>query len=148
MDSWSFAGGDNNSDSKGAVMFEKIKNIVVLGAGESGVGAALLAVKNGFNVFVSDNGTIAKESKDLLNTNKVDWEEGNHNEEIIFNADLVIKSPGIPINTPIIIGLKNRGVEILSEIEFASFLLSLAVFVWLDHPNDIQISDKVAPYGQ
>ena len=101
-------------------MFEEVKNIVVLGAGESGVGAAVLAKKYDYNVFVSDFGIISIENKEILNECAIDWEEGKHSEETIFSADLVVKSPGIPNTSTIVIGLNNRGIEIVSEIEFAS----------------------------
>ena len=72
------------------------KHISILGAGESGVGAAILAKKQGWNVFVSDFGSIKQEFKDELDANELKWEEGQHTESVILNSDLVIKSPGIP----------------------------------------------------
>ena len=102
------------------MIYSKIKNIIVLGAGESGIGAALLAAKNGIHVFVSDSGKISLENKELLNQINVPWEEGGHTEDVLFKADLVIKSPGIPNSVPIVVALKNRGIEVISEIEFAS----------------------------
>ena len=97
------------------------KHIAILGAGESGVGAAILAKKMGWNVFVSDFGKIKDEFKTELIDNELEWEEENHSEERILHADLVIKSPGIPDKAPLIVKLKERGVKIISEIEFASY---------------------------
>jgi UDP-N-acetylmuramoylalanine--D-glutamate ligase len=97
------------------------KYIAVLGAGESGVGAAILAKKMGWNVFVSDFGKIKDAFKTELIENQLEWEEENHSEERILQADLVIKSPGIPEKAPLILKLRERGVKIISEIEFASY---------------------------
>lgn len=95
------------------------KRIVVLGAGESGAGAAVLAKKKGFDVFVSDMSVIKDKYKDMLNTRGIEWEEGKHSEEKILNADEVIKSPGIPNEAPLIVKLREKGTPIISEIEFA-----------------------------
>lgn len=95
------------------------RKIVILGAGESGAGSALLAQKQGFDVFVSDNGVIKDEYRELLNNNNIRWEEGNHDEAIILSAEEVIKSPGIPENAPIVIKIRERGIPVISEIEFA-----------------------------
>jgi len=95
------------------------RKIVILGAGESGAGSAVLALKQGFDVFVSDKGEIKEKYREILNSHKVKWEEGNHNEEIILSADEVIKSPGIPENAPIIIKIREKGIPVISEIEFA-----------------------------
>lgn len=94
--------------------------IVVLGAGESGSGAAILAKEKGFDVFVSDCGTISEPYRALLDQNGVQWEDGKHSEELILNADEVVKSPGIPLNAPLIQKLQEQGTPIISEIEFAS----------------------------
>ncbi len=94
---------------------------MILGAGESGVGAAILAKLKGWNVFVSDKGQIKEEFKQTLIDEQIEWEEGTHDEDRIFKADLVVKSPGIPNEVPLIIGLKNREVKIISEIEFAGY---------------------------
>ena len=102
-------------------MLDKKKHIVVLGAGESGLGAALLAKRNGYNVFISDKGKIAQEHKDVLLNESIEWEEEVHSEDRIFNADVVVKSPGIPKEAPLIVAIKNRGIELISEIEFASY---------------------------
>jgi len=96
------------------------KFIVVLGAGESGSGAAILAKEKGFDVFVSDSGTISEPYRALLNQNGVKWEDGKHSEELILCADEVIKSPGIPLTAPLIQKLQKQGTPIISEIEFAA----------------------------
>ena len=93
--------------------------IVILGAGESGAGAAVLAQKKGFDTFVSDMSLIKDKYKAMLNERGIQWEEGKHTEELILNADEVIKSPGIPNDAPIILKLKKQGTPIISEIEFA-----------------------------
>ena len=95
------------------------KRIVVLGAAESGVGAAALAKVKGFDVFVSDMGKIKDNYKDILNQYEVAWEEGQHTENLIMNADEVVKSPGIPEDAPMVLKLKAAGKPIISEIEFA-----------------------------
>ena len=97
-----------------------MKRIVVLGAGESGSGAAILAKEKGFDVFVSDCGTISEPYRALLDQNGVKWEDGKHSEELILNADEVIKSPGIPLTAPLIQKLQAQGTPIISEIEFAA----------------------------
>ena len=96
-----------------------MSNIVILGAGESGAGAAVLAQKKGFNVFVSDMSKISDKYKKMLDGHQIAWEEGQHTEEKILAADEVIKSPGIPDTAPIIVKIKERGIGIISEIEFA-----------------------------
>ena len=94
--------------------------LVVLGAGESGSGAAILAKEKGFDVFVSDCGTISEPYRALLDQNGVKWEDGKHSEEIILNADEVVKSPGIPVSAPLIQKLVAKGTPVISEIEFAA----------------------------
>jgi UDP-N-acetylmuramoylalanine--D-glutamate ligase len=96
-----------------------MKRIVILGAGESGTGAAILAQKVGYEVFVSDKSEIRQEYKDELNSRSIPWEDQQHTEALILNADEVIKSPGIPDKAPIIQVLKQKGIPIISEIEFA-----------------------------
>jgi len=93
---------------------------VILGAAESGVGAAILAQKKGHEVFVSDMGRIKEKYKALLNGRHLPWEEGRHTPELILNADEVIKSPGIPENAPLVLQLKAKGIPVISEIEFAA----------------------------
>lgn len=97
----------------------KNRKIVILGGGESGAGSAVLAQKKGFDVFVSDNGIIKDQYREILNNHKIRWEEGNHNEQVILSADEVIKSPGIPENAPIMNLIRNKGIHVISEIEFA-----------------------------
>jgi UDP-N-acetylmuramoylalanine--D-glutamate ligase len=97
------------------------KHIVILGAGESGVGAAILAQKMGWAVYVSDFGLIKENFKSELNENSIKWEEGGHNLDLILNADLVVKSPGIPDKAAAIVQIKEKGIRIVSEIEFAGF---------------------------
>jgi UDP-N-acetylmuramoylalanine--D-glutamate ligase len=94
--------------------------IVILGAGESGIGAAALAKKEGFDVFVSDKGTIKDEHKAFLSAENIEFEEGQHSLEKIFAAEEVIKSPGIPDHIPIIRGLLAKDIPVISEIEFAA----------------------------
>lgn len=94
--------------------------LVVLGGGESGVGTAILAKKNGYDVFVSDTGTIKYNYKEVLGLNKLEWEEGKHTEALILNADVVMKSPGIPDKSDIVKKLVEKGIPIISEIEFAN----------------------------
>ena len=97
-----------------------MKRIVILGAGESGSGAAILAKEKGFDVFVSDCGTISEPYRALLDQNGVKWEDGKHSEELILNANEIIKSPGIPLTAPLIQKLQAQGTPIISEIEFAA----------------------------
>ena len=94
--------------------------LVVLGGGESGVGTAILGKKEGFEVFVSDKGMVKEEYRKVLEYFGIDWEEGQHTEEKILNADLVMKSPGIPDSAPLAVKLRDAGVPVISEIEFAS----------------------------
>jgi len=95
------------------------KRIVILGAGISGVGAAVLARKKGYDVFVSDKGTITDENKAVLLNNEIEWEEQKHSTARILNADEVIKSPGIPDNVDLIKQLIAKQITVISEIEFA-----------------------------
>ena len=95
------------------------KKIVILGAGESGAGSAVLAQKHELDVFVSDKGLIKENYREILEKNNIKWEEGNHTESIILSADEVIKSPGIPENAPIIKKIREKGIPVISEIEFA-----------------------------
>lgn len=97
-----------------------MKKLVVLGAGESGVGAAILGKAKAFDVWVSDKGHIRDAYKNVLIENKIAWEELGHTEKKIMDADVVIKSPGIPDTVPLIQKLARKGVPIWSEIEFAS----------------------------
>ena len=92
---------------------------VVLGGGESGTGACLLARKLGHEVFLSDKGNLSDKYREILINNRIEFEEGGHSLDKIYNADLVIKSPGIPDNNPVVEELRRRGIEVISEIEFA-----------------------------
>jgi len=96
-----------------------MKRIVILGGGESGTGAAILAKKQGFEVFLSDSSEIKTQYKTMLNESGIPWEEKQHTESLILNADEVIKSPGIPDKAPIIKQLKKQGTPVISEIEYA-----------------------------
>ena len=95
------------------------KRLVILGGGESGVGAAILAKQKGFEVFVSDRGGIKNKYKNVLKDIEVEWEEGSHTESKILNAAEVVKSPGIPDTVPLILKIKDQGIKVISEIEFA-----------------------------
>ncbi len=97
-----------------------MKRLVVLGGGESGIGTALLGKKKGFEVFVSDKGTIKNKYKDALLHNEIEWEEHQHSEDKILNADLVMKSPGIADNVPLVKKVVEHDIPVISEIEFAS----------------------------
>ena len=96
------------------------KKFVILGAGESGAGSAVLAQKHGFDVFVSDKGQIKENYREILVKHGINWEEGNHNESVILSADEVIKSPGIPENAPIIKKIREKGIPVISEIEITA----------------------------
>lgn len=96
------------------------KRIVILGAGESGTGCAVLALKKGFEVFVSDNGSIKEKYCKELDQLGVKYEQNGHTESLILNADEIIKSPGIPDKADLIIKAKEKGIPIISEIEFGS----------------------------
>ena len=97
----------------------ELGHIVILGAGESGAGAAVLALKQGFEVFVSDGGTISEEFKKEFREKGISFEEGKHSETIILTAKEVIKSPGIPDSAAVVQTIKAKGIPIISEIEFA-----------------------------
>lgn len=97
-----------------------MERLVILGGGESGVGTALLAKNKGFEVFVSDRGAIKEKYKQVLIHNDIEWEEGNHTESKILNADLIMKSPGIPDKAPLVKQIRAKGIPVVSEIEFAS----------------------------
>ncbi|NQV75753.1 MAG: UDP-N-acetylmuramoyl-L-alanine--D-glutamate ligase [Bacteroidetes bacterium] len=96
------------------------ERLVILGGGESGVGTAILGKKKGFEVFVSDFGKIKEKYKQVLIHHEIKWEEGGHTEAKILSATSVMKSPGIPDNAPIVKKLKEAGIKVISEIEFAS----------------------------
>ncbi len=97
------------------------KYLVILGAGESGVGTAILGKKQGWKVFVSDYGQIASEYKDELNQYEIAWEEGKHSLDLVQDADIVVKSPGIPDKVAVVKQFLNRNIPVISEIEFAGY---------------------------
>lgn len=97
-----------------------MKRLVVLGGGESGVGTAILGKQKGYEVFVSDKGSIKQHYKDVLVQNEIEWEELQHTNEKILNADVVMKSPGIPDKVSLVKALREQGTSVISEIEFAS----------------------------
>ena len=94
-----------------------MKKLVILGGGISGIGAALLAKKNGYDVFVSDKSIISE--KEVLTNNDIKWEEGTHSIEEIMTASEVVKSPGIPDSVDVIKRIKEKGISVISEVEFA-----------------------------
>ncbi|MER3318768.1 MAG: UDP-N-acetylmuramoyl-L-alanine--D-glutamate ligase [Allomuricauda sp.] len=94
--------------------------LVILGGGESGVGTAILGKQKGFEVFVSDKGEIKENYKKVLEHFEIEWESGEHTEAKILNADVVMKSPGIPDRVPLVKALVEKGIPVISEIEFAS----------------------------
>jgi len=98
--------------------------LVVLGAGESGTGTAVLGKQKGYSLFVSDKGRIQPKYKDVLLNNGIEWEEGSHNRDRILNADLIVKSPGIPDSVPIVKDALATGIKVISEIEFAAMFTS------------------------
>ena len=98
-----------------------MKKLTILGGGESGVGAALLGKEKGYEVFLSDLGELKPKYQEKLERNGINFEHGKHSEERILNSDLVIKSPGVPQKAPLVKKLREKGVKIISEIEFASW---------------------------
>ncbi len=97
------------------------KKLVILGAGESGAGAAVLGQLKGYDVFVSDMSVIKPKYKQLLDNYNIKWEEGVHSSQIILAADVVVKSPGIPEKADMVRQIREKNIEIISEIEFASW---------------------------
>ena len=97
-----------------------MERLVILGGGESGIGTALLGKAKGYEVFVSDNGTIKQKYKDALLHNEIEWEDEKHTESKVLNANLVMKSPGIPDKVPLVKKIREQGIPVVSEIEFAS----------------------------
>lgn len=93
--------------------------LVILGGGESGVGAALLGRKLGYSVFLSDKGMLKEEFRQILLQHEIQFEEGRHTEERLLDAGLVVKSPGIPDKAPLVLQFRQKGIEVISEIEFA-----------------------------
>lgn len=95
------------------------QRLVILGGGESGVGTAILGKKKGYDVFVSDFGKIKNNYKEVLGLHGIKWEEEKHTEDLILNADVVMKSPGIPDKSPMVKKILEKGIKVISEIEFA-----------------------------
>ena len=104
-----------------------MKRLVILGGGESGVGAALLGKEKEYTVFLSDSGKIAQTFIDVLIHNEIEWEDGGHTESKILNADLVVKSPGIPDHVVLIEKLHKATISVISEIEFASLFTKATI---------------------
>ena len=100
--------------------------LVILGGGESGVGAALLGRKLGYEVFLSDKGTLADSYRNILREGGFDFEEGGHTEKRIFDADIVVKSPGIPDTVPMIVRLREEGIE---KLNLRGVILLPSIFV-------------------
>jgi UDP-N-acetylmuramoylalanine--D-glutamate ligase len=116
LDRWNFIGNHHT----GNIEIEMKERIVILGGGESGTGAALLAKVKGFDVFVSDQSPLKEKYKAELQNNSIAFEEGKHSDDLILNAQLIIKSPGIPYKAEIIKKVKAAHIPIIDEIEFAS----------------------------
>ena len=95
------------------------KKIVILGAGESGVGTAVLALQKGYEVFVSDFSSISTKYETMLKDYQISYEQNQHSEDIILSADVIMKSPGISNSADIIKKIRSKGIKIVSEIEFA-----------------------------
>ena len=96
------------------------QKLIILGGGESGVGTAVVGLQQGFDVVLSDKGTLKEKYMAELEAHQVAYEHGGHTEERILHADLVVKSPGIPEKAPLIQQLRQRGIPVISEIEFAA----------------------------
>lgn len=118
------------------------KKIVILGGGESGVGTAILAKKEGYKIWLSDKGKIKEKYKNVLEHLEIDWEEEKHTESQIFDADVVMKSPGIPDTVPMIKALRAKGIPVISEIEFAAEYTS-AVIVGITGSNGKTTTTKL-----
>ncbi len=113
---------DKNKQEQAPSPLERVgvrSRLVILGGGESGVGTAVLAQKKGFDVFLSDKGKLKDKYKDVLSKYGIKWEEEKHSEDLILNADEVVKSPGIPDKADVVIALHKKGIPVISEIEFA-----------------------------
>lgn len=119
------------------------KYIAILGSGESGIGAALLAKKLGFEIFISDKGSINEKYKQGLIENAIPYEEGNHDFDKILQADEIIKSPGIPDKVPIVKAALEKGIPVISEIEFASRYAGDAVIIGITGSNGKTTTTKL-----
>ncbi|MDN3596491.1 UDP-N-acetylmuramoyl-L-alanine--D-glutamate ligase [Zunongwangia endophytica] len=119
------------------------KKIVILGGGESGVGTAILAKKEGYKIWLSDKGKIKKKYKKVLEHLDINWEEEKHTDAQIFDADVVMKSPGIPDTVPMIKALREKGIPVISEIEFAAEYTN-AVIVGITGSNGKTTTTKFA----
>ena len=126
-----------------------MNRIVVLGGAESGVGAAVLAKVKGYDTFLSDNGCISQPYLDRLQAYGIEYEMGGHSLPKILNADLIIKSPGIPDNVPVMVKIREKGIPVISEIEFAGrYDRAITYYSWAwklepnrdDIPVDLVIS--------
>ncbi len=117
MDYRNIVGRFVHRNPKNQMMREKL---IILGAGESGLGTAILGIKQGYEVFVSDHGKIAEATKRQLDELAVAWEENTHTLSKMSDANCVMKSPGIPNSIPLVNALSTRNIPIVSEIEFAS----------------------------
>ncbi|WP_420577747.1 UDP-N-acetylmuramoyl-L-alanine--D-glutamate ligase [Ekhidna sp.] len=111
------------------------ERIVILGGGESGVGAAILARQKGYDVFLSDGGNLAPDRRRTLKSQKIDFEEGGHSEELIMEASLIVKSPGIPDSAPLVQKAVNKGIPVISEIEFAYRFIDKAKVIAITGTN-------------
>lgn len=136
MDYWNFPGHCNYNHAKSKIRIVKTepqntnnsgKKLVILGGGESGAGTAILGVKEGFEVFVSDKGKIKEKYKSIFEELKIDWEEETHTETKILDADVVMKSPGIPETVSIVKQLVEKDIPVISEIEFAAAFTSAKI---------------------
>lgn len=121
MDCGSAVGCIDHRNLEIALMNLQDKIVVVLGAGESGVGAAILAKVKGAHVFVSDFGAIKPSFQQELSEHQLDWEQGTHTLERILKANLVVKSPGIPEKAPVMKAIREKGIKVVSEIELAGY---------------------------
>ena len=119
MDCWHDAGHPLNCHIETEIKVKNATNICILGAGESGVGAAILAKKQGLEVFVSDMGEVKDKYREVLDRENISYESGKHSEEQILTFELIVKSPGIPPNAPIVKKAVEKGIPVISEIEFA-----------------------------
>lgn len=111
------------------------ERIVILGGGESGVGAAILAQRKGYEVFLSDGSSLAAERRRVLKSQKIEFEEDGHSEELILNATLVVKSPGIPDTAPLVMKLTEMNIPVISEIEFAYRFIDKAKVIAITGTN-------------